>query len=134
MKMLKIGDVAKFSKTISEGDVYNFAGITGDFNPIHVNKQIAEKSKFHGQVCHGMLSASFISTVIGMQLPGPGAIYLEQHLKFIKPVYIGDTIEAVVEIIAINKNIFTLETKVINQKMEIVIDGTAVVMYRKERE
>lgn len=77
-----VGQVANFSKTISETDIYTFAGISGDFNPVHINKLEAEKSIFGRQVAHGILGASFISTVIGMQLPGPGTIYMKQSLEF----------------------------------------------------
>lgn len=123
-----IGQTAHFSKTISETDVYNFAGICGDFNPVHINKVEAEKSIFGKPVVHGALVASFISTAIGMYLPGPGTIYMKQESKFLRPVYFGDTITAMVEIVSIDeRNRATLKTQVINQKNECVIDGTALV-------
>lgn len=124
-----LGQSASFSKTISEYDVYNFAGICGDFNPVHINKNEAKKSIFKGQVAHGILVSSFISTVLGMYLPGPGTIYLEQTLAFKKPVYIGDTITAtaVIEEIENEKRIAKLKTKVTNQNMDIVVIGEAVV-------
>jgi Acyl dehydratase len=118
-----------FSKTISEYDIYNFAGISGDFNPIHVNKEKAKKSIFKDRIAHGILVSSFISTVLGMYMPGPGTIYLKQTLSFNKPVYIGDTITATVtikEIIA-DKKIAKIETIVKNQKEITVIDGEAIV-------
>lgn len=118
-----------FSKTISEYDVYNFAGICGDFNSVHVNKEKAKESIFKGQVAHGMLISSFISTVLGMYLPGPGTIYLKQTLSFKNPVYIGDTITATVTIKEIKneKGIAILDTVVINQKQIVVVDGEAIV-------
>lgn len=125
-----IGEKAEAAKTITETDVYLFAGISGDFNPVHINKVEAEGSLFGKQIAHGILISSLISNVIGMKLPGPGTIYMEQNLKFTKPVYIGDTVKAIVEIIEIlneHKNILRLETKVINQNNEIVIDGYTVV-------
>ena len=94
MKKLEIGQSASFSKTISEYDVYSFAGIVGDFNPIHINSVEGEKSIFKSRIVHGMLAGSFISTVLGMKLPGEGTVYLEQNLKFKLPVFFGDTIDA----------------------------------------
>ncbi|MEQ3338113.1 MaoC family dehydratase [Clostridium butyricum] len=118
-----------FSKTITEYDIYTFAGISGDFNPIHVNREKAKDSIFNGQIAHGILVSSFISTVIGMYLPGPGTIYLKQSLNFRKPVYIGDTITASVSIKEIeeNKKIAKLYTIVTNQNNLMVLDGEAVV-------
>lgn len=128
-----IGQTAYFSKTLSECDVYNFAGICGDFNPVHINKEEAENSIFKGRVVHGILVGSFISTVLGMYLPGPGTIYLKQNFKFIKPVYIGDTISAkvVIEEIENEKRIAKLKTTVVNQKNIIVVDGEATVKLPK---
>lgn len=88
---LTVGASASMSKTISETDVYLFAGITGDFNPAHINEAAARETRFGGRIAHGMLSAGLISAVLAMKLPGPGTIYLGQELKFTKPVRIGDT-------------------------------------------
>lgn len=128
----KLGDKASFSKTITEYDVYSFAGITGDFNPVHVNSVVASKSRFKNQICHGMLVSSFISTILGMYLPGPGTIYLEQNVKFVKPVYINDTIEASVEIVDIEGKIISLKTVICNQNHEVVVDGMAKVLFDNE--
>ncbi len=124
-----VGQEASVSKTISDYDVYSFAGITGDFNPVHVNKNEAEKSIFKDRIAHGLLVSGFISTVLGMYLPGPGTIYLQQNLSFRKPVYIGDTITAKVIIQEIDevKNIAQLNTTVINQHGKVVIEGVALV-------
>ena len=125
-----IGETATVSKTISETDVYLFAGISGDFNPVHVNRIEAEKSIFGKQIAHGILVTSLLSNVIGMKLPGPGTIYMEQDVKFKKPVYIGDTVTAKVEIEKIlnkAKNILQLSTLIINQNNEVVIEGYAIV-------
>jgi 3-hydroxybutyryl-CoA dehydratase len=132
---LKIGQSAEFSKTLSESDIYQFAGLTGDFNPAHVNQAYAEKSYFKQRIAHGLLSASFISTVIGMQLPGTGAIYVEQEVKFLAPVYIGDTVTARVEVseIDMNKNRVRLITRCFNQHDQMVVDGTAVVSPPKRK-
>ena len=128
MERYKIGQSASFSKTVTETDIYVFAGICGDFNPVHINKVEAEKSIFGKPVAHGLLCASFISTVIGTQLPGPGTIYMEQNLRFLKPVYINDTVTATVEIEELYANgNAKLITLVHNQNAEIVISGTALV-------
>ncbi len=124
------GERAEVSKTISETDVYLFAGISGDFNPVHVNRSIAEKSIFGKQIAHGLLVGSLISNVIGMKLPGEGTIYMEQDMRFLKPVYIGDTVTAIAEVTEIlneKKNVLRLSTQVINQHKELVVDGYAVV-------
>jgi len=130
---IKIGDSASFEKTISESDVYSFAGITGDFNPAHINQRYAEKTMFKGRIVHGLLVSGLISACMAAYLPGPGGIYLGQKLKFLAPVHIGDTIEAGVEVIEINveKNRLKLRTICKNQHGDIVIDGEALVMPRK---
>ncbi len=122
-----IGDKGSFSKTVTESDICAFAGISGDFNPVHVNKINAEKSIFGRQIAHGFLSASFISTAIGMYMPGPGTIYLKQELEFISPVCIGDTVTASVEITEIEGKKAVLNTVVMNQQDTLVIKGTATV-------
>ncbi|PJB38873.1 MAG: enoyl-CoA hydratase, partial [Deltaproteobacteria bacterium CG_4_9_14_3_um_filter_51_14] len=87
---LKIGDRAEFSKTVSETDIYLYAGVTGDFNPAHINEEYAKKTFFKTRIAHGMLCAGFISAVMANKLPGPGCIYLKQELSFLAPVRIGD--------------------------------------------
>lgn len=131
---MKIGDSASFEKTISESDVYQFAGITGDFNPLHVNKTEAEKSVFGERVVHGMLAGSLLSTVIGMYMPGKGTIYMEQNCKFIAPIKIGDTLKATViceEILNLTKGIVRLKNEISNQDGRTVITGYSVVMVPK---
>lgn len=126
----KVGMKASFSKTISESDVYLFAGITGDFNPAHVNAVAAENTIFGERIVHGILVTGLISTAIGMKLPGEGTIYMEQDSKFLRPVKIGDTLTANVEIIEIineEKRILKLDTNVQNQRNEKVIEGYAIV-------
>jgi len=127
---LNIGDIASFEKTITETDVYLYAGITGDLNPAHINQKEAEASMFKGRIAHGMLSAGLISAVLGMYLPGPGTIYLGQDLKFLAPVRMGDTIKAEVEVIEINneKKRIKLKTTCTNQDGTLVLDGIATVM------
>jgi 3-hydroxybutyryl-CoA dehydratase len=126
---LNIGDTAKFAKTVSESDIYLYAGITGDFNPAHINEDYAKNTFFKTRIAHGMLSAGFISTVIGNELPGTGSIYVKQDLRFLAPVRIGDTITARVEVIEImdGKNRVRLKTVCVNQEGTQVLDGEAIV-------
>lgn len=130
VNQIEIGQSASFSKTITETDIYLFAGISGDLNPAHINEEQAKQTRFKKRIAHGMLTASFISTVIGMQLPGPGTIYLEQSIQFKAPVYIGDTIEAIAEVASIDKdrNRVGLNTFCYNQEGVLVIEGKALVM------
>lgn len=127
---MKIGDQASVTKTVTETDVYLFAGITGDLNPAHIDEVSAGQSRFGGRIAHGILGAGFISAVLGMKLPGPGTIYLGQELKFTRPVYIGDTITATCTVneIKAEKNIVKLETVCTNQSGEVVITGMATAM------
>lgn len=127
---MKIGDSAGMAKTIAETDVYLFAGITGDFNPAHINEPAAGRTMFKGRIAHGLLSAGLISAVLAMKLPGPGTIYLKQELEFKRPVRIGDTVTArcTVKSLDLNKNTAVMETVCLNQDGAVVIEGTAVVM------
>lgn len=100
---LEVGMSASFAKTISESDVYLFAGISGDNNPMHVNEEYAKQTPFGGRIVHGMFSAALISTVAGTRLPGPGCIYVDQQIKFRAPVHIGDTAQATVTVTEINE-------------------------------
>jgi len=127
---IAIGDKANFSKTISEADIYSFAGVTGDFNPVHVNEEFAAKSRFKKRIAHGMLTASLISTVLGTDLPGANTIYMSQEVKFTAPAYIGDTLTAEAEVIEKNeeKRTLVLKTTVVNQDGKTVVDGKAKAM------
>jgi 3-hydroxybutyryl-CoA dehydratase len=126
---LDIGQTASFTKTVSESDVYLFAGITGDFNPAHVNEIYAKNTAFKTRIAHGMLSAGLISNVLGNQLPGPGTIYMQQQLNFRAPVAIGDTVTATVEVIEIlrDKKRVRLKTVCTNQNDVVVLDGEALI-------
>ena len=126
---IRIGDIAEFAKTVSETDIYLYAGITGDFNPAHVNAAYAEKTFFKTRIAHGMLTAGFVSTILGTFLPGPGTIYLKQDLRFLAPVRIGDTITARVEVTGKmdDKNKVTFRTTCTNQDGTMVLDGEALV-------
>ncbi|HBJ76203.1 MAG TPA: enoyl-CoA hydratase, partial [Syntrophaceae bacterium] len=117
MDQLQVGDVAEFAKTVTETDIYLYAGITGDFNPAHVNEAYAKNTFFKTRIAHGMLTAGFISAIIANQLPGPGTIYMKQELSFLAPVRIGDTITARVEVLELlaEKNRVRLKTTCSNQ-------------------
>lgn len=126
---LKVRETAAFAKTISETDIYLYAGITGDFNPAHINEEYAKNTFFKTRIAHGMIAAGLISTLLGTKLPGPGTIYLQQSLNFLAPVRIGDTITARVEIIEMEteKNRVRLKTVCLNQDGTEILDGEAVV-------
>ena len=131
---LTVGQSASFSKTISESDVYLYAGITGDFNPAHINESYAKDTLFKGRIAHGMLSAGLISAVLGTSLPGPGTIYMKQDLKFTAPVHIGDTVTATCTVRELNleRNRVILDCVVTNQEGTAVISGEALVMPPKK--
>ena len=126
---LTVGMTAAYAKTITDTDVVMFAGISGDNNPVHLNQDYAAATMFKGRIAHGMLCAGFISTVLGTKLPGPGAIYISQNLKFKAPVRVGDTVVARVTIteIVTEKKRVSLKT-VCSVGETVVIDGEAVVM------
>ena len=126
---LNIGDIATYTKTFSEEDVFAFARLTGDYNLIHIDNQFAEKSIFKKKIVHGFLTAGMISKVIGTELPGLGTIYMSQDLRFLKPVYINDTITATVIVTEKDESrkSVKLETVCKNQNDEIVIAGSALV-------
>jgi 3-hydroxybutyryl-CoA dehydratase len=129
MSEMQVGQTAEFTKTVTEADVVLFAGITGDLNPAHIDQVWAEASRFGGRIAHGMLSASFISTVLAMKLPGPGTIYLSQSLRFTGPVKIGDTVTARVEVAEVMpKRRVRLTTTVHTHDGTQVIEGEALVL------
>jgi 3-hydroxybutyryl-CoA dehydratase len=96
---LELGMEASFQKTVSEADIVAFAGVTGDKNPVHLDAAYAAKTMFKERIAHGMLTASYISAVFGMEMPGPGVIYVSQTLNFRAPVKIGDTVTAKVKVV-----------------------------------
>lgn len=127
---IAIGDKATFTKSITDDVIQSFATFTGDVNPIHLDKEFASTTMFQQRIAHGMLVASFISTVLGTKLPGKNTIYLSQQVSFKAPVTIGDTISVVAEVIKKrdDKKIITLQTNVYNQHNEIVVEGIAAIM------
>jgi 3-hydroxybutyryl-CoA dehydratase len=126
---IAVGMSASFAKTVTEADIMAYAGITGDFNPVHINEEFARDTQFKGRIAHGMLSAGFISTVLGTRLPGPGCIYVNQSLKFKAPVRIGDTVTARVEVLSTmpDKKFITFRTSC-SVAGKLVIDGEATLL------
>jgi 3-hydroxybutyryl-CoA dehydratase len=132
----QVGEQASFTKTVTEADVTTFAGLIGDFNPLHVDAEYARKSRFGRRVAHGMFTGGLISAVLGNKLPGPGAIYLSQQIEFLAPVYIGDTITAAVEVVSwrSDKRIITLKTDCYNQDEKQIVTGKAVLMVDRPKQ
>jgi acyl dehydratase len=128
-KNLKVGDKASLSKVFTEEDVIQFANISTDTNPIHLDEKFAAASVFGQRIVHGMLTASLFSGLIGVELPGEGVIYLGQSLTFKAPVLIGQQVTASVEIVKIreDKPIVTLHTLCVNNEGQVVVEGEAIV-------
>lgn len=128
--MFVIGETASLTKKITDNDIYEFADLVGDHNPVHVDDAFASKTRFGRRIAHGMWGGALISSVLGTRLPGPGTIFLSQNLKFLSPVFPGDTITAQVTLINIReeKSIYTFETICKNQDEKLVIKGEAVVL------
>ena len=126
---LSTGMSAVFGKTVTEADIMMFAGVSGDTNPVHLNEEFACGTPFEGRIAHGMLTASFISTVIGTKLPGPGCIYVSQSLKFKAPVRVGDTVQAIVTITSVDadRKRITMDTRC-QVGGKDVLAGEAVIM------
>ena len=125
---LQVGMTERYEQTITDADVKAFAGLSGDNNPVHMNEEYAEKSRFKKRIAHGLLSASFFSALFGTKLPGNGCVYVSQSLNFRRPVYIGDTVEATVEISKIDKEKSRIFFKTVCKvKNKVVIDGEAEI-------
>lgn len=124
---LRVGQRASFAKTVTEADLSHFVAITGDVNPLHVDAEFARRTFFGERIAHGMLSASLFSTLVGMLLPGVGAIYRSQSLEFLRPVRLGDTITAVFEVEEIDRegNRIAMASWIENQRGERVVRGRA---------
>jgi len=137
---LQVGMSAEFRKTITETDVVLFAGLTGDYNPMHIDHEFARGTRFGERIIHGMMTASLLSSTIGMKLPGPGCIYMSQNLRFLKPVHIGDTVKAVASILEIypEKQRVKLLTEcfvVVHEEPSVkVLEGDALVWVPKRPE
>ena len=125
---LKVGQRASLEKTVTEEDLSHFIAITGDENPLHVDEDFAKQTFFGQRIAHGMLSASLFSTLVGMHIPGIGAIYRSQSLEFLRPVFIGDTLTAWFEIVSVNPDEERVDIKswIENQDGQTVVEGKTV--------
>ena len=134
IQQLNVGDSASTKKAFIEKDVLSFAEVSSDYNPVHVDKEYPKETMFKKQIVHGMLVGSLFSAIFGVQMPGLGSIYTKQSLKFIKPVYFGDEIEATVTVkeMMINKNRVIFDCVAKNQNGDVVIVGEATIMPPKE--
>lgn len=128
-----VGEQAEVDASFSAVDVRAFAELTGDANPVHLDDEEARRLGFSGKIVHGMLTASLISRLLGMHLPGPGTIYLSQALKFLRPIYPGEPLRAEVAVIETrpDKRIVTLSTRVW-ARGELALDGSAVILLRDQ--
>ena len=127
---IQIGDKASFSKTLTETDIYLFAGISGDFNPVHVDEEYAKTTPFKTRIAHGGLSSSLLAPVLGMKLPGLGTVALEVTQRYRDAVYPGDTVTCEVEVIRKLDRLKAVEMKIVwtNQKGRLVSKGTCRVL------
>ncbi|MBV9645859.1 MAG: MaoC family dehydratase [Candidatus Eremiobacteraeota bacterium] len=125
-----IGQTASITRTVSGADIGAFAWATGDINPIHMDEAYASRTRFKRRIAHGMLVGSYISALLGTTFPGPGTIYMSQGMRFMRPVYVGDTIKVVATVTAYRpeKQILTIRTDCYNQDGEHVITGEAVCL------
>lgn len=131
-EQLETGMEAIYSRTITDTDLRNFSGVSGDTNPMHLNEEYARTTPFGRCIVHGFLTASLLSTVIGTRLPGPGCLYVSQNLQFKAPVYVGDTVyaKAIVTSLIPEKRRAVLQTQC-TVKDQVVLDGEAVVQLSK---
>ena len=129
MKLPEVGQSATASMTITDEAIREFAKLSGDFNPIHLDDAYAAKTRFGKRIAHGVFMGGLISQVAGTQLPGPGSIYLNQTMKFKAPAFIGDTITAEIKVLNVRRSLVSLSTIVRNQKNEVLLEGEALVIY-----
>jgi 3-hydroxybutyryl-CoA dehydratase len=129
LEELEVGQAAELKRTVAEGDLTAFAAVTGDDNPLHLDEAYAATTPFKGRIAHGMLSAGYISAVLGAKLPGPGAVYVSQTLSFRRPVRIGDEVTAEAKVAAIDtaRGRVTFETRCVVAG-KTVVEGEAVVI------
>lgn len=127
---IRIGDRASFAKTWTEADAYQFSGIIGNFNPIHVNKEFAAKTAFGQRIVPSMLVASMVTRILGTQLPGNGTVNVEQEMEFLAPVFFGDTLECSVTVTAIDgkRDRVWFDIACVNQRGELVAQGESEVI------
>lgn len=132
---ITIGQSAEYSKAVTEADIQMFAAVSGDINPLHLDPEFAAQSRFGERIAHGMLTASFVSAALAMELPGPGCIFMEQSLKFRLPVKIGDRITVKLEVTdkQDRRKTLSLDCKAYNQAGKLVLTGTSTVMAPAEK-
>ena len=124
-----VGQKIEVDKRVTREDIHTFANFSGDYNPIHLNEKYAKNSKFGKCIAHGMIGGAFISAVIGTKFPGEGTIYLEQNLKFVKPIYVNEKVKIIIELVELlEKNKAELKTDILNEKKECVMTGRAKVI------
>lgn len=128
---INIGLMKEFSVLITEEIVRDFARISGDYNPLHMDIEYANTTKFNNRIVHGMLLSSFFSRLIGMHLPGKKALYLLQNLRFKNPAYIGDTIKVIGKVTAVSEKLklISLETMILNQDNQTLVEGDAKISF-----
>jgi 3-oxoacyl-[acyl-carrier protein] reductase len=136
LEQIRVGDEARWSHEITAEEVDAFSQLSGDVNPMHLDDVVAQKHGFRGRVVHGMLVNSFLSRVLGVELPGPGCLWLSQTTRFVQPAYIGDVITVVVRVAHKSTSLSTLvlETSVVNQRGETILTGEAKAMVLETRE
>ncbi|MGH6933662.1 MAG: MaoC family dehydratase [Dongiaceae bacterium] len=126
---MSVGMTEVYTRTVTEADIVLFCGISGDSNPVHLDHEFAKTTMCKGRVAHGMLTASYISTVLGTKLPGPGCVYISQNLRFKAPVRIGDTVKARVTVTAIDNERGRIAVSTVCHVGETqVIDGEATLL------
>lgn len=134
LSQIQVGDKEWIRRTITDADIANFAGVSGDFNPLHTDEEYAKETIFKGKIAHGFFTAALITNVVGNKLPGPGSVYLKQELRFLAPVRAGDTIMVMAEVIEKieEKQRVRIRTTCTNQKGELVLDGEAALLMLKK--
>ena len=122
---LKIGQKAKRSMKVTEKQIKMYAELTGDYNPIHFNEEFAAKTKFKKLIAQGGITTGILNAIVGMDMPGPGTVFLSKNFKFVKPVYIGDTITAEVKVLKIHKTkpVTQLKVTIKNKDNIVVLEG-----------
>ena len=134
LECIEIGMTESYSKTITDADIKVFAGLSGDYNPVHMSDEYAKSSRFGRRIAHGFISVSFFSALFGTKLPGHGCVYASQNVKFKRPVYLGDLVTATIKVVGVDmlKRLVFFETtcKVKNKE---VISGTAELYIPKNK-
>ena len=127
----EIGQAATIEKTLDKQTVEAFASVSEDYNPIHLDEDFAKTTQFERPIVHGVLASSLISGLLASKVPGAGSIYLGQSLKFVRPIFVGETVTAKVEVTSVrdDKPIAVISTQVLNANGEVAVDGEATVMY-----